>query len=309
MKKVIYLFWFTKKDHFNFGDDINPFIIESLSNKKVKRVMVFSKKKSIIFNFLKIIRGFFLGFYDNSVFIEYIRSLTHPDYVVCIGSILQNSFSKKAKIWGAGIIHKESFIQKSEFHAVRGLKTVERIKGLGYNFTGKIGDPALLLPLIYNPKIQESDTIGIIPHITHFEATKSIFNNPEKYTLIDLSENDIEKTINAIKSCKYILSSSLHGLIVPHAYNIPALHMQLEGSLAGDGVKFLDYYSSVAIEEYKPISIPDSNTLNSDYFKDLFNQHNKNALPKKEIINQVQKDLLSVAPFELADKYKSYITD
>lgn len=309
MNKVIYLFWYTKKNHFNFGDDINPFIIENLSNKKIKRVMVFSKKKSMIFDFLKMIRGVVLGFYGVSVFIEYIRSLIHPDYVVCIGSILQNGFSKKAKIWGAGIIHKESFINRSDFYAVRGLMTVERLKSLGYNFKGKIGDPALLLPLIYNPNIKKNNQIGIIPHVTHFDTAKKIFNNQEKYTLIDLSENNIERTIDLIKSCKYIVSSSLHGLIVSHAYNIPALHIQLEGKLAGDGIKFLDYYSSVDIKGYTPIKTSNSELLNTDYFKDMFEKHYQYALPKKDVINMIQRDLLSVAPFELSDKYKSYISD
>ena len=304
MNKDIYLFWHTRKNHFNFGDDINPFIIENLSNRKVKRVMVFSNKKSIAFDFLKMTHGVIKDFFDVSVFTAYLRSLIYPSYVVCIGSILQNNFSKKAKIWGSGIIHKESFINESDFYAVRGLKTVERIKSLGYNFNGKIGDPALLLPLIYNPIIQQKNKIGVIPHVTHFEASKKIFNDQKKYTLIDLSENDIEKTIELIKSCKRILSSSLHGLIVSHAYNIPSLHIQLGGSLAGDGIKFLDYYSSVDIIEYTPIKISDSNFLDDDYFKDLFKKYDQHARPLEGVIKKIQRDLLSVAPFELTDKYK-----
>lgn len=309
MNKVIYLFWHTKKDHFNFGDDINPFIIEKLSNQKVKRVMVFNNKKPIIYNFLKMIYGFISGHNSASIFMEYIRSLTHPNYVVGIGSILHNNFSKKAKIWGSGIIHEESLITNSDFYAVRGFKTVERMKSLGYNFKGKIGDPALLLPLIYNPNIQRNNQIGVIPHVTHLDFARKYFKNKTKYTLIDLSENNIEKTIDLIKSCKCIVSSSLHGLIVSHAYNIPALHIQFEGKLAGDGIKFLDYFSSVDIKEYNPIKTSNSKLLDSDYVDYLFEKHDRNALPQKNAIEIIQRDLLTVAPFELSDNYKKYISD
>ena len=309
MNKSIYLFWFTKKSHFNFGDDINPFVVENLSDNKVKRVMVFGKRKSIIFNFLKMIHGFLFGIYSVSVFWQYLRSQIHPDYMVGIGSILQNDISNSAKIWGAGIISKDSFINESDFYAVRGLKTVERIKELGYQFNGKIGDPALLLPLIHNPDVQKNNRIGIIPHVTHFETARELFKNQEYYTLIDLSENDIKKTIGLIKSCNYIISSSLHGLIVSHAYNIPALHVQLGRELAGDGIKFLDYYTSVDIKEYTPIEISGFNSLNNDYFIDLFKKYDQQALPRTSMINRIQRDLLSVAPFELSHKYKSYISD
>jgi|SRR5690554_282133 len=309
MNKVNYMFWHTTKDKFNFGDDINPYIINKLTNKEVKKVMVFNNQKSIAFNFLKILNGIIKGYYNTSIFTEYIRSLIHPNYIVGIGSILQNNFSKKARIWGSGIISAESNVSESEFYAVRGKKTAERLKKLGYNFKGKIGDPALLLPLIYNPNIQRSNKIGVIPHVIHFEATKKHLKNNDEFIIIDLSDTNIEQTINQIKSCKYIISSSLHGLIVSHAYNTPSLHILLEGGLAGDGIKFLDYYSSVKIEEYKPINFSDANLLNTANIKDAFEKNGKYSIPKDNVINKIQKDLLSAAPFELSDKYRRYLLE
>jgi pyruvyltransferase len=306
MSNVIYLFWYKKKDHFNFGDDINPYIIENLTNKKVKRVMVFANRKSIMFNFLKITRGILFGFYNTSVLLEYSRSLIHKDYIVCIGSTLQHNFSKQAKIWGSGIIHNETLINQSDFYAVRGLKTTERIKKLGYDFKGKIGDPALLLPLIYRPNIEKTNKIGIIPHVIHFEESKNIFSDQNRYILIDLSDENFEKTIDQINSCSHIFSSSLHGLIVSHAYNIPSLHIQLESSLSGDGIKFLDYYSSIGIEEYEPIKIPPSKLDNSEYINEIFESKIQYALPDNRVVSKIQSDLLSVAPFDLDDKYKSF---
>lgn len=307
MKKNIYLFWYSERNHFNFGDDINPYIIEKLSNKKVKRVMVFSKKRNMMLDFMKMTIGIVQGRYKLSVYIEYLRSLTNPDYIVCIGSILHYGFSGKAKIWGSGIIHKESQINNSKFHAVRGLKTKDRIESLGYNFDGRIGDPALLLPLIYNPSVNNSNKIGIIPHVIHYSASKKLFGDKNKYILIDLSDNDIEKTIELIKSCRYVLSSSLHGLIVSHAYNVHALRLQLDGDLAGDGIKFLDYYSSVGIEDYEPVKMTDFCILNHDYYEGVFERMRQFSLPLEGVVHSLQRDLLSVAPFDLAQEYKIYI--
>jgi hypothetical protein len=270
--------------------------------------MVFGNRKSIMFNFLKIIRGILLGFNNTSDLVEYTRSIIHKDYIVCIGSILQHNFSKQAKIWGSGIIHKETLINESHFYAVRGLKTIERIKSLGYDFNGKIGDPALLLPLIYCPSSKKTNKIGIIPHLIHFEESKNIFSDHVKYILIDLSDENVEKTIDQINSCSYILSSSLHGLIVSHAYNIPSLHIQLEASLSGDGIKFSDYYSSVGIATYKPIIISPSILDDNHYINEIFKSKIQYALPDNKIVSKIQSDLLSVAPFDLDDKYKSFIS-
>lgn len=303
MNKSIYMFWHSKKNHFNFGDDINPYIIENLSGKKVKRVMVFRKKRNIILNLVKITRGIAIGRYTFSAYIEYIRSFTNPDYIVCIGSILQNGFSEKAKIWGSGIIHSKSEVNQSKFYAVRGLKTKERINHLGYTFDGTIGDPAILLPIVFNPHINKSNKIGVIPHVIHYSDSVKKFND-NKYMLIDLSEPNIEKTIKLIKSCRYVISSSLHGIIVSHAYNVPALCIQLDKELAGDGIKFLDYYSSVGIKDYEPLKLNDSCFLSVKYFEDLFDEMKNYALPNVEVVSKIQKDLLSVAPFELCEKYK-----
>jgi hypothetical protein len=62
--------------------------------------------------------------------------------------------------------------------------------------------------------------------------------------VIDLCQT-VEKVVADITSCDCIFSSSLHGLIVAHAYGIPAVWIRPGGPIMGDDVKFHDYFASV----------------------------------------------------------------
>lgn len=58
--------------------------------------------------------------------------------------------------------------------------------------------------------------------------------------------------IKDIFSCEKTFSSSLHGLIVSHAYNIPCVWVEFLDKVIGNGFKFKDYLKSVNLDEYKP---------------------------------------------------------
>ena len=63
------------------------------------------------------------------------------------------------------------------------------------------------------------------------------------------------KIIDEINSCQVIISSSLHGIITCHAYNIPCLWYKFSEKIVGDGIKFADYFSSVNIKPYNPFKL------------------------------------------------------
>jgi hypothetical protein len=69
----------------------------------------------------------------------------------------------------------------------------------------------------------------------------------------------IERFIDEMYSCERILTTSLHGLIVSHAYGIPAAWCEVpdgDKGLPGDGTKFHDYMLSVGLEPEPPIRLP-----------------------------------------------------
>ena len=73
--------------------------------------------------------------------------------------------------------------------------------------------------------------------------------------MIDLC-NDVEQVIDEMLQCECTMSSSLHGLIVSHAYNINSCWIRLSEKIAGGFTKYHDYYKSVGImSDLKPIYI------------------------------------------------------
>jgi len=89
---------------------------------------------------------------------------------------------------------------------------------------------------------------GVICHY----ADAGGMDAPEDGLLINPLTADIEDFVRQLCSCAFVVSSSLHGLIIAHAYGVPAAWMRRRQALAGDGVKFLDYYESLGMEPPRP---------------------------------------------------------
>ncbi|MBU3658439.1 MAG: polysaccharide pyruvyl transferase family protein [Flavobacteriales bacterium] len=303
MAKNIYLHWFrSKKDGLNFGDEITPYIIERITNSKVYQVLIPSTPSRMFVRGFRSLRNGDISFKE---FIGILPSMLAKNYILGAGSILGWCTSKNAIVWGSGIIRRNDEIQQSDFRAVRGKYSQNRIKELGMVPPKVIGDPALLVPLVYNPTKIKRYKIGIIPHFTHNEYFK-LYGKIENVLVINLLD-DIEKVIDDIKSCELTISTSLHGLIVSHAYNIPSLWFFIKNkSLGGDDIKFLDYFSSVDINEYKPYEIPGHSDFNVEEIVYLFESNNTISKTNIDILD-IQKGLLKVAPFELKSEYQNMI--
>ena len=143
--------------------------------------------------------------------------------------------------------------------------------------------------------------LGLIPHHVHYNLVSSKTYNSD-ILVIDLTDN-IESVIDQILLCNYTISSSLHGIIVSHAYNIPSLWVNFGGiALAGDNVKFADYFSSVNIKEYDPFKL-DIDNVQIDVILNWFDLH-KEISNLNININTVQESLLNCAPFPVQEYYK-----
>lgn len=290
----------------NFGDILSPYIIERLSGQEVRYrdpfpstsecvssiIIEFKKSKKISFNNLKLL----------------IYSILHYNIKILFstGSILGWG-SKKCYYWGSGFISSTSGFQGGKVYATRGPKSQERLKSLGYECGDAYGDPALLLPLLKRGSSNKKYKISIVPHYQDFEYIKNTYG--EDYNVINLQTTDIDYVVNEITSSEYVLSTSLHGIIVSHAYNVPALWIQREELSAGDGFKFDDYFSSVGIESY--IGFKDYNEWflqkdEDEIIEYICNTYADLMLPKSSVIMNLQKDLLSCAPFSLLPKYRNY---
>ena len=208
-------FWIASS---NFGDALNYYLLTKLTLRKV-------------------------------IYCADIRRYAH---FIILGSIL-NWATKFSIVWGAGLANKNDKVDpEAKLVAVRGPLSANIARMCG---NPVLGDPALLLPRFYTPKIRDRYKVGIIPHYTdqfYYAQNKHKLHPDIKF--INILGN-IEKVIDEICSCNVILSSSLHGLIVSDAYGIKNLYVKMDNGILGDGMKYDDYFLSVGITPYQPVDI------------------------------------------------------
>ena len=267
---TIRLFWWNeikiqKKSKENYGDLLGKYLVEKISQKKV----VWAKPSTFsIFNFFS------------------------PIYVT-IGSILTHVTSN-CIVWGSGIVSKDYPIKKAKFLAVRGPQTRKHLISQGYDVPEIYGDPALLLPKYYNPKIKKEFKIGVIPHYTDYKKVEPFYKNEASILLINLMTNDVEQTTNQFLKCEKIVSSSLHGVIVAHAYSIPAVWQKFSNNIFGDDIKYQDYFESVEIPNYTLQT--KENKMTFEELLSLFDI--VESLPKSTKIEALCTNLMAVCPFK-----------
>ncbi|MBR5863334.1 MAG: polysaccharide pyruvyl transferase family protein, partial [Alistipes sp.] len=157
------------------------------------------------------------------------RSLLHRIFYVknysCIGSILGTFEDEKTEIWGAGFISENAMLRQKPFkiHSVRGKLTRAKLLEQGVDCPENYGDPALLVSKFYKAKPIGKYKIGIIPHYVDLsnEVIKRIMSEND-VLLIDVAHYDKWTDVcDMVVSCDYIVSSSLHGLILSDSYCIP----------------------------------------------------------------------------------------
>lgn len=206
--EIIYASWCLSD---NFGDKLTPYIVEKISGKKC----VWSPPESDLLKY------------------------------VVTGSIL-NWEIKNAIAWGPGLASKNDVPRIETIKMVRGeiSKYISIMEGATQDIA--VGDPALLLPKYYKPKVERKYKLGVFPHYIDTDIVSyNLLDKFPKDVVLIYALDDIEKTIDLICSCRNIISSSLHGLIVSDAYGIPSRWVKFSDRILGDGTKYMDYYSSI----------------------------------------------------------------
>ncbi len=199
---------------------------------------------------------------------------------------------KQAWYRGSGIIDLKHDIAKADFRAVRGPKNRARLLELGFDCSEVYGDPALLLPEFYSPEVRKDYKVGIIPHYVDYREVNYKYGKDPEVNVIDLLTNNIEETTKEILKCEKIISSSLHGIIVAHAYGIPAAFIEFSNKIFGDGVKFQDYFLSVGLSNAAKMIVSDTelNTFEGENLEFL--------LPNAEVLRKRKTDLQKSCPFQ-----------
>ncbi len=255
--------------HRNWGDDLNYYLLRKLTGRPV-----------ILYHNFKLAKWLHLKNY------------------LCIGTLLDavNYSNKQTVVWGSGVSGQErTFVHPRNILSVRGAKTKEFCDRYKVRCPEVYGDPALLLPLVYHPTMPKKYRLGVIPHVID-QQHPVIQEIREKYAddilIIDLAHyKKWTDVIDQICSCERILSSSLHGLIVSDAYQVPNCWIELSGKISGGYFKFYDYASSVERNFENPVkvnSVEELDMLDVEY-----------ASPQQ--ITVLQEGLIKACPFELSN--------
>jgi pyruvyltransferase len=176
-------------------------------------------------------------------------------------------------IWGTGHIKNKPVAPKSniKFHAVRGPLTRKILIKSGYekNDIPEIyGDPAVLTGILFPKQRKLKYKIGVIPHYVDYDMFNTVFSGTTVH-FIDII-NSVDKFLNEINSCEFIMSSSLHGVIISESYGINTIPIRLGDKIIGDSFKFDDYFASTGrkskrLDLKKPVKDRFLESLLKDY--------------------------------------------
>lgn len=106
-----------------------------------------------------------------------------------------------------------------------------------------LADPAVLVrKMVDKAKVENQNRVGVIPH--YYDKNSEYLKNIKVSNLkiISVEDNPIQ-VMRDILSCKCVLSSSLHGLIVSDALGVPNRRVVFSDQIIGGDLKYNDYYS------------------------------------------------------------------
>jgi len=245
----------------NFGDYLSPLLVEMLAAKPV------------------------------------VYAPVHKAEMMAIGSIMPREqkarrflLPRRLHIWGTGTDAPGlSFSARHYYHAVRGIKTREQIAGL--RSSPALGDPGLLADHWWSgrAKPEKRYRIGLIPHYVdrdnpHVQQAAKL----PGVKLIDVFW-PVEEVLRAVQACDFVLSSSMHGLIVADAFCVPNRRLILSSGMISD-YKFLDYYSAFAMHEPVSVTADALPALDRQDLSELFGDYSRPGLA------EIQAHLIKAFP-------------
>jgi pyruvyltransferase len=160
-----------------------------------------------------------------------------------IGSILHFANNGDC-VWGSGwngkVSEDEFKLHHLDVRAVRGPLTAEFLRKRHIAVPDVFGDPALLLPHLFPQKFKRTEPAAspasapiIIPNLNELDLVSGMEN-------VVSPLRGWNYVISSIVNASFVISSSLHGLIMANAFGVPAVYLRL--SERENIFKYLDYH-------------------------------------------------------------------
>lgn len=196
-----------------------------------------------------------------------------------IGSIVnpyeKKNFSQRI-VWGTGLLrplkqNTSAGFENQTFLAVRGPLTRASLLKCGINCPEVYGDPALLLPRFFDytpPPKEKRRGVGIVSAWWEHK-NPAFFNFMKKAETAGACRiktrgyKDWRDFIREICSSEFVISSSLHGVIVAEAYKIPCLWVIFSPKQQNEDhyFKYWDFYQSIGKDVPAPLLVTENTTL------------------------------------------------
>lgn len=206
--------------------------------------------------------------------------------MAAVGTIGHAQRNGKVHLWGTGFDLKRNWTGSIIdyqlptdttliVHGVRGKRTAAGLRKLGLPVPEVYGDPVWFLPRIFpfDPVKKDCD-LGVIVHISELDsavAGASVRANLARYgipvslagsiriinTYAPATLEGLREKVSEIVTCRRILSTSLHGLVIAEAYGIPcawfATYEGASGFLSVDGScpidhRMIDFYTGGGVD-------------------------------------------------------------
>ena len=210
--EAVPLFWWEPDNGTqNFGDHLSAVLIEKIVGKPVQRASLEEHK------------------------------------LLAIGSILH--FAREGDIvWGSGVNGKhpcpEDYPYRSlDVRCIRGPLTGSVLKSLGVEAPVIYGDPALLFPQFF-PEFQRNPIreYVIVIHGSEEQRVPNLDN-------IIFSTEPWQQVVQKIIESKFVISTSLHGLVIAEAFGIPARLLRITQN--EPLFKYADYYLGTGRQQFQ----------------------------------------------------------
>jgi pyruvyltransferase len=179
------------------------------------------------------------------------KAMAHTKMLYGIGSIL-HIVEDNSTIWGSGVngmCDTESIKDKKlDIRLIRGKLTHKYLTDRGHVCPENYGDPGLLVSKLFPQfsTVNKKHDAIVIPNLFDYSLLKGNCKLPIVLPTVYRWQTFFEQ----LNQAKFVIASSLHGIIMAESYGIPAIYLKLNKSEEID-FKFRDYYSGTERDNMK----------------------------------------------------------
>lgn len=182
------------------------------------------------------------------------------------GSILEKVPARfRGTLWTAGFMHESSraYLPQAHVLGLRGKLSLARLEPASDTII--LGDAGLLVAELTGG-VRKKHKLGVVPHFVDNDdpMVRALADSSSEVRVIDICAETFE-VMHAVAECEYIVSSSLHGLVLADSFAIPNRWVELNRGLervTGSGFKFRDYYSVFGMAP-EPMHLTSESNLDS----------------------------------------------